>query len=181
MNKKTIIAIVITLIILGGAGILVARRSAQTGQVSSDHVVAQPTPVVTEDNSQISAATATNPAPTPAPTEAQPPAVAGHFSGESDIEGSDVQVFDIVYDGITFSPSSLSVKNGDVVIFKNKSQAAFRPASDPHPTHTDYPAFDAKQPIPAGKSYQFKFTKVGTWKFHDHLNPSAHGSVTVTP
>lgn len=181
MNKKTIIPIVIALIILGGAGILVARRSAQTDQVSSDHSAAQPGSTVMEDKSQPPVATAPSPTPTPVPAETLPSAVTGHFSGEGDIEGSDVQVFDIVYDGTTFSPSSLSVKNGDVVIFKNKSKAAFRPASDPHPTHTDYPAFDAKQPIPAGKSYQFKFTKVGTWKFHDHLNPSAQGSVTVTP
>ena len=92
-----------------------------------------------------------------------------------------MQVFDIVYDGVAFSPSSLSVKNGDVVVFKNKSKAMFRPASNPHPTHVDYPEFDAKQPIPAGQSYQFKFAKVGTWKFHDHLNPGVQGTITVTP
>ncbi len=180
MNKKTVIPIVIVLVILCGAGILVARRSADMAEVAPGQNITSPASTVTEDNSQLAVATATIPEPPAMPTM-QPSEVAGHFSGESDIEGSDVQVFDVIYDGTTFSLSSLSVKNGDVVIFKNKSKVEFRPASNPHPTHTDYPEFDAKQPIAAGKSYQFKFTKNGIWKFHDHLNPSAQGTITVTP
>lgn len=179
MNKKTLIPIVIVLVVLCGAGVLVARRSARMGEVSSNQTATPPMSTVTEDGSQPVVATATTSEPAVAPT--QPSEVAGRFSGESDIEGSDVQVFDIAYDGTTFSPSILSIKNGDVVIFKNKSKVEFRPASNPHPTHTDYPEFDAKQPIAAGKSYQFKFTKNGTWKFHDHLNSSVQGAITVTP
>lgn len=179
MNKKTIIPIVIALILVGGAGVLVARRGADSGQSSPDRVPTQGVSPVTEDTSQLP--TATGSAPAPEPTQAQPPAVSGRFSGEGDIEGNDVQVFDISYDGTSFTPNTLSIKNGDVVIFKNKSTVAFWPASDPHPTHIDYPEFDAKQPVPAGKSYQFKFTRTGTWKFHDHKNLSAKGSVTVTP
>lgn len=180
MNKKTLIPIVIVLIVLCGAGVLVARRSAHVADIAPGQDSASPVSTVTEDNSQPAVATATTPEPSAMPTP-PPSEVLGHFSGESDIEGSDVQVFDITYDGATFSPSSLSVKNGDVVIFKNKSKVEFRPASNPHPTHTDYSEFDAKQPIAAGKSYQFKFTKNGIWKFHDHLNPSAQGTITVTP
>lgn len=179
MNKKTFIPVGLVLIILCGAGILVARRGASVNEIQQSQTISSSTSVVSEDNSEPSAATATMPEPSTTP--AQPPEVTGRFSGEGDIEGSDVQVFDIVYDGNTYSPGSLSIKNGDIILFKNKSKVAFQPASDPHPAHTDYPAFDAKQPIAAGKSYQFKFIKNGTWKFHDHLNPSAQGSVVVTP
>ena len=31
----------------------------------------------------------------------------------------------------------------------------------------------------AGTSFSFIFNKVGTWGYHDHLNNSAEGSVTV--
>ncbi|MBL8031412.1 MAG: hypothetical protein JNK33_03760 [Candidatus Doudnabacteria bacterium] len=179
MNKKTIIPIVIALILVGGAGVLVTRRGVDTAQPSPDRVPAENVFPVTEDTSQLPAATGS--APVPEPTQVKPPTVSGRFSGEEDIEGSDVQVFDISYDGTNFTPNTLSIKNGDVVIFKNKSKVAFWPASDPHPTHTDYPEFDAKQPVLAGKSYQFKFTRTGTWKFHDHSNVSAKGSVVVVP
>jgi hypothetical protein len=40
--------------------------------------------------------------------------------------------------------------------------------------------FDAKAAIAPGKSFDFKFTKLGTWKFHDHLSPSSTGSIIVS-
>src|SRR6478672_9345334 len=94
-------------------------------------------------------------------------------------DGNDVQVFEIAYDGKAFTPSQLEINNGDVVVFKNNSSGSFWPASGPHPTHTNYPEFDPKKPIAAGQTWQFKFTKSGTWPFHDHLNPPAFGKIIV--
>jgi plastocyanin len=91
----------------------------------------------------------------------------------------DIAVFEIVYNGETFAPSQLTIKNGDVVIFKNESDKSFWPASGPHPQHTNYPEFDPKKAIPAGQDWQFKFTKSGSWPFHDHLNSSVFGKITV--
>ncbi len=102
------------------------------------------------------------------------------FSDESDIEGLDVQVTEIDFNGKSFSPSTVTIKLGDIVIFRNKSQQNFWPASSVHPVHTDYPEFDTKAAIAPGKSFDFKFTKLGTWKFHDHLNPSSTGSIVVS-
>ena len=102
------------------------------------------------------------------------------FSDESDIEGLDVQVTEIDFDGKSFSPATVSIKLGDIVIFRNKSQQNFWPASSAHPTHSEYPEFDAKAAIAPGKSFDFKFTKLGTWKFHDHLSPSSTGSIVVS-
>ncbi len=104
----------------------------------------------------------------------------GQYSDESDIQGNDAAVQEIIYDGSKFSPSSMTVKKGDIVIFKNNSDGGFWPASGPHPSHTNYPEFDAKSSVGAGKTFQFKFNKVGNWPFHDHLNPSATGSIKVT-
>ncbi len=88
-------------------------------------------------------------------------------------------VFEVTYNGTSFSPSTINAKVGDVVIFKNSSDSSFWPASDPHPTHTNYPEFDAKRPIPSGQTYEFKFTKAGSWGYHNHLNPSARGTIIV--
>lgn len=115
-----------------------------------------------------------------APGTNAPPPAAGHFSTEGDIMAPDVMVAAIDYDGANFAPASVDIKVGDVVIFRNKSAKAFWPASAPHPVHTDYPAFDAKGAVAPGQSYQFKFTQLGNWKFHDHLNPSARGVVNVS-
>ena len=79
-----------------------------------------------------------------------------------------------------FSPAAITVKSGTVVTFKNLDSAQHWPASNPHPTHTDLPGFDALKGLATGETYSFTFTQVGTWGFHDHLNPiENHGSVTV--
>lgn len=79
-----------------------------------------------------------------------------------------------------FSPANITVKLGTQVVFKNTDTTVHWPASNPHPTHTDLPGFDALQNVPAGNSYSFTFSKLGQWGFHDHLNPSQfRGSITV--
>lgn len=87
----------------------------------------------------------------------------------------------VIYEANGFSPSSITVAVGETVTFKNESAVDVWPASAPHPTHTDYPEFDAKKPIKPGESYAFTFTRAGTWKYHSHLNPTHFGSVVVTP
>jgi plastocyanin len=78
-----------------------------------------------------------------------------------------------------FSPSNITVKSGTVVIFKNTSSKTYWPASNPHPTHTDLPGFDALRGLNNGETYSFTFTKLGVWGFHDHLNPTLDGRITV--
>ncbi len=80
-----------------------------------------------------------------------------------------------------FSPTQITVPVGTMVVFKNVGTQPHWPASALHPTHLELPGFDALRGIPPDESYTYTFTKVGTWKFHDHLNPSYTGSVTVTP
>ncbi|OGM93352.1 hypothetical protein A2333_02920 [Candidatus Wolfebacteria bacterium RIFOXYB2_FULL_49_7] len=78
-----------------------------------------------------------------------------------------------------FSPAPLVVSAGDMVVFRNESTADMWVASAPHPVHTDYPGFDAMRPYAQGESYSFIFTRVGTWKYHNHLNPTHYGSIVV--
>ncbi|MEK7518418.1 MAG: hypothetical protein AAB424_02420 [Patescibacteria group bacterium] len=77
-----------------------------------------------------------------------------------------------------FSPSAFTVKAGAVVTWTNNSGVDIRVSSDPHPTHTDLPGLDSAS-LGSGDSYSFTFTKVGTWGYHDHFDPTVKGSVTV--
>ena len=79
-----------------------------------------------------------------------------------------------------FEPNSITIKAGETVTWTNKDTDDMWVASNPHPTHTDYPGFDALKNIPPNGTYSFTFTKVGTWGYHNHLNPSQKGEVVVT-
>src|SRR3989344_6001813 len=74
-----------------------------------------------------------------------------------------------------FAPSELKIRKGDMVIWTNRNSSPTRPASGPHPTHTIYPGFDALKMLSNGENYSFTFDKIGSWKYHDHLNPSVKG------
>lgn len=85
----------------------------------------------------------------------------------------------ITADG-TFAPATLTVKKGAKVTWTNEGDRPVWPASAPHPVHTDYPGFDAGTDLRKGDSWSFTFDKVGSWKYHNHLNPTVKGTVVVT-
>lgn len=89
------------------------------------------------------------------------------------------QVFAVHITSSGFSPSTITISKGDYVQFINDDTASHEPASNPHPTHTDYPGFDAGAPIATGKYYRFQFEKIGTWGYHDHLHSNLTGTVIV--
>lgn len=95
-----------------------------------------------------------------------------------------------------FNPQTLIIKAGDTVTFINKDTThttGHWPASAFHPTHTEYlgsdiakcgtseenSIFDACKGLKEGGSYKFKFDQKGSWKYHDHLNPSLWGTIVV--
>lgn len=81
-----------------------------------------------------------------------------------------------------FSPSELSIKAGDRVIFSNVGSSTERwPASDLHPTHELYRAFDPLRPVLPGESWAFVFEEAGNWRFHDHLHANKRGIIRVSP
>ncbi len=82
----------------------------------------------------------------------------------------------IIYTDAGFSPSSISIKVGTKVKFINQSSGGMWVASAMHPTHQIYPEFDQ---LSTGNEYTFEFTKVGSWGYHDHVNPSHFGKVIV--
>jgi plastocyanin len=78
-----------------------------------------------------------------------------------------------------YEPSEVSVKKGSTVVFVNKSSDWRWPASNLHPTHDIYPAFDPKEPVAPENSWMFRFDQVGEWRMHDHLAPYITGTVVV--
>lgn len=89
------------------------------------------------------------------------------------------KVITIDYTDSGFNPTLVNISVGDTVKFVNKSSSPFWPASDPHPIHTGLAGFDAKSQVAVGESFSFKFTKTGSFGFHNHLKPTAKGKVVV--
>lgn len=85
----------------------------------------------------------------------------------------------IVYDGTSFTPAALTVNLGDTVTFENRSNKAFWPASNLHPSHLIWSDFDPKKPYAQGTSWSFTFTQQGSWGYHDHITPTLGGTVIV--
>lgn len=85
----------------------------------------------------------------------------------------------VVYTDAGFSPNKFEIAVNSVVVFKNESSVLMWVASAPHPMHTNYSEFDAKKEYEKGSSYSFTFDKTGEFKYHNHLNPSRFGAITV--
>lgn len=85
----------------------------------------------------------------------------------------------ILYSDTGFSPKSLTIKPNATVTFKNESGKSMWVASNPHPIHSDYSAFDAKRGYKKEESYQFTFTEAGEYIYHNHLSPNDEGTITV--
>lgn len=77
-----------------------------------------------------------------------------------------------------FSPQSLTVKAGSTITWINKSGADATVNSSPHPSHTDYPPLNLGI-FPDGGMLSLTFDKAGTYKYHNHLNPSQIGTIVV--
>ena len=84
----------------------------------------------------------------------------------------------ITYDGKGFSESANSIKAGQTVKVVNSSDKSLSFDSDPHPVHTDNTELNAGD-IEPGQSKTFVIDKKGTWGYHNHLDASQHGSITV--
>ncbi|HYC80089.1 MAG TPA: cupredoxin domain-containing protein [Candidatus Binatia bacterium] len=72
----------------------------------------------------------------------------------------------------------ITVNVNDTIIWTNKDLMPHQIASDPHPTHTDVNDLESGS-LATNQTYSYKFTKAGTYSYHDHLNPSIKGTVIV--
>lgn len=77
-----------------------------------------------------------------------------------------------------FVPKTITIKAGQSVTWTNNDTQDHTVNSAPHPTHTAYPPLNLGV-IKPGESKSLAFPTAGTYKYHDHLNPSLTGSVVV--
>ncbi|HEY4505262.1 MAG TPA: hypothetical protein VJG67_01025 [Candidatus Paceibacterota bacterium] len=99
------------------------------------------------------------------------------FSDAKSLTSSDT-VVKITNSG--FEPSSINIRKGQRITWVNDLSGPAWPASNPHPSHTDYPGFDVKLPMNQGQAWSFVFDKVGDWEYHNHFDPTRRGVVRVT-
>ena len=164
--NKTIFVIVIAAVVLVGGYLLIFRGAYQ------------PTPSVSQPSSQ----QLTPQPPAPESSAQQQPSQQPPASQAPIVKENLVTYIDSGY-----SPTTLKIKKGETVTFKNQSSNSMWTASAAHPTHKIYPTvggcigsiFDACSGIQPGGSWSFKFDISGAWKYHNHLNPSDTGTITV--
>ncbi|MDP3733537.1 MAG: cupredoxin domain-containing protein [Candidatus Daviesbacteria bacterium] len=77
-----------------------------------------------------------------------------------------------------FIPQSITVKAGETVTWINQDSANHAVNSVVHPTHLVYTPLNLGNLKP-GEEKPLSFPEAGTYKYHDHLNPSSTGSVVV--
>jgi len=97
----------------------------------------------------------------------------------------------VVYDGASYTPSSVTIKKGGTVTFTSTGPLMWV-ATDAHPLHDGYdgvpqaqhcaPGYTGPKPFDqciGGERFVFTFDKIGSWGYHDHLNDEAGGTVIV--
>ena len=77
-----------------------------------------------------------------------------------------------------FEPQSVTVKVGTKVVWTNKSGATGNVSSAKHPTHLEYPPLNMPN-FEDGETVSLVFDTPGTYRYHDHVNPSRFGTVIV--
>lgn len=77
-----------------------------------------------------------------------------------------------------FLPKDTTIKAGESVTWANDDTVDHTVNSAQHPTHLIYPALNLGVVKPGG-SKSLTFPEAGIYRYHDHLNPSLFGSVTV--
>ncbi len=179
MKKIIIGGIVVLVLVIGGWFLLskntqapVTQNNQQTNQAPPENTGTLPTSI---------SPTSTN------------PSTQNTADASIKVEVATSKTYDVTYKESGYSPSTLTIKAGDTVTFKNQGPGGMWTASGMHPSHTVYSgttlqqhcpdsannSFDECQSVGTGQSWSFTFTKTGTWGYHNHVNASQFGKIIV--
>ncbi len=174
---KKVIIILIGLILVVGVFYVFSKKEAKVPVVENSTNSTTPNSAPSEPAVQPQAQpqTQTNVKNTPGADYTPPQATGG---GEN--AGSNIQVYEVDFDGTAYSPSVSSLRVGDYIFFKNKSSGNFWPVAGSANTIAAYPQFNPKSPIAAGGEYKFQFSKAGNWSFGDNLKANSVFTVNVS-
>lgn len=78
-----------------------------------------------------------------------------------------------------FQPATIVIKPGTKVVWINDdTQQNHLVAANPYPSDTSVPGLKSTQ-LGNTAQFGFTFTRAGSFQYHDDLNPSLNGTVTV--
>lgn len=186
MKTKKSNHLVLILLILAGLGLFFYVKQAKKTSTLSQEVNSNRLSNIQAENNQnkneeintkTTSPTSENPT-SPAPPVTKTDLGQGTYSNGSEMEepAPDILVVEVIHDGVKFLPAKTTIKVGDVVIFKNNSLVDIWPATEPKDSYVE---FNSGKAIAPGKTWNFKFTKSGTWKFKDTLNTAVSGTIIV--
>lgn len=78
-----------------------------------------------------------------------------------------------------FSPAKITIKASGKVTWVNNDTQNHQVNSAIHPTHLLYPPLNTIGLLKPAEKKSLIFPDKGTYRYHDHLNPSLTGSVVV--
>lgn len=161
MPRKIIIFSVVILVLLAGGAVFALNRNT-----------ADPATSGTTQLDGSAATESTSPPPTTDPQAAR----------EADDNCPTEETPVITVSASAFSPSCVTVKAGTTITWKNDSGSQIQIGSDPHPSHTgnrEVSGGEFTLDIASGNSASSVLTTTGDHSYHDHLNPSARGTIKV--
>jgi plastocyanin len=175
--KKLFIVAIVVLLIAGGVYLInkkEAKAPAEGNQQNQNQNAAQ-SPAQSQNNQPASSTPSiqTNVKGSNGP-DYTPPGQTGENAG------SNIQVYEVDFDGTAYSPAAIKISINDWVFFKNKSSADFWPAAGSANTIAAFPNFNPSAAIAPGKEYKFQFTKAGSWSFGDNLHANMVFTVNVS-
>ena len=112
------------------------------------------------------------------PSNNQPESIKSEASATPAAVETNIQIANVILGDLGFVPQDITVKVGTTMVWINKSGKAATVNSDDHPTHKLYPFLNLGE-FSSSSSLQVVFDKAGTYSYHNHLNASETGTVTV--
>lgn len=103
------------------------------------------------------------------------PPISSEMSSPTSVASEAVQ---IMISSSGFSPGQVVIKTGTKVTWNNQSGSVVAINSAVHPTHLLYPPLNLGE-VADGSSVELIFDQSGTYKYHNHLNPTQFGTIVV--
>jgi len=180
MNKTVTTILIILAIAIGG--FLIFSGGSDQPQQPAD----QPATTTDIDADQPEEAT-TSPTPSNDMQSADDTDSAMSTSS-TDSESADAPAATVTYENGQFSPQTVTIKQGQTVRFESAGGNMWV-GVDQHPTHTQYDGTSLSEhcnggqesfdQCESGDTYSFTFDTTGEFGYHNHVNPSAGGTVIV--
>ncbi|OGI87283.1 hypothetical protein A2906_00160 [Candidatus Nomurabacteria bacterium RIFCSPLOWO2_01_FULL_37_25] len=167
MSQKNILAIVVAIVVI----IIVVAFTFNNTKVEA--------PSDTNNNSKTEESTTENGSGSPT-TPATPSAtVKPQTVSTKPVPAATVSYNAEGYMTSQFTPATVTITQGQSVLFVNNTNEMMWVASNAHPTHSALPGFDQRTSVGRGGTYLYTFKEIGKWEYHNHLNPTRGGMVIV--